>query len=311
MEFTYKNHLRQYFTTPDGSYSPYFASTVEIGKPIAKILSPIEESVRAAQIINQNYVKPFWICLSGGVDSEAMAFAFLKAQVPFKVAIWRYNGGLNNHDIRHAMEFCERHDLEFEIIDFDVISFLESPAFTDFMLTYRNRSPQFAVHMKCLEQLDGTSLMPWQPIMVINSHENLGIKERFILTIPDDRHFSFYRFCVEKNISCIPFFFLFTPELAYSFLRLPAFRDSLLPDCPLSKYELKCRTFREGRFEIQAKAAKYTGFENVILYYQERFNDFSKNPFNEYFRLPFEAQMPINFYNYHKLDFSIISSLND
>jgi hypothetical protein len=310
-QFTLENHLRCTFGTPDGSYSPYVASVVELGKPVLPIRSPIEEAIRAAQKIAANFPAPLNLCLSGGVDSEAMALAFLKATVPFKVSIWRYNRGLNEHDIRHARAFCEAHKLSYEVLEFDAINFLESNEYLDFMHRYRIRSPQFAIQMKCLEQIDGTSVMPWQPIMVINSHENLPLQERFILSIPDDRHFCFYRFFMEKKISAVPFFFLYSPELAYSFLRLPAFGESLLPNCKINNYQLKCRTYQEGGFEILAKPDKYTGFENLRLYYQERFGDHSKNYLNEFFRAPFESQYPINLYNYHKLDLSIISSLNE
>lgn len=113
-----------------------------------------EECLATAQRIRDNTDLPIWLLFSGGIDSEVAAHSFRLSGIPFKVAIIRFEGGLNLHDISYAMAFCDRYDVPHSFLDLDIVEFFGGPAFEYAALTHCV-TPQFLVPMWAADQLDG------------------------------------------------------------------------------------------------------------------------------------------------------------
>lgn len=287
--YTHQNHLRYRFLNEEGAYSPSSSYIVSAGFPERKPLSPLEESIQAAKMISSVFPPPFWIPMSGGIDSEAVALAFLHAKISFRVAILKFKDHLNWFDIKHAIKFCEKHSLPYTIFPFDIVSFYESGKHFEYAHRHRCRSPHFTVHFEMIRMIGtGTPILPWQPLSFVRPSKN-----DFFWSLPDDHQLAYLRFLVNENISAVPYFFLYTPELIYSFLKLPISKDLMKdPTLNIRPYTLKCRHYQDGGFSVQARKNKWTGFERVKLYYQKKYK--TQEPiYDQLFRYPLEIQYPL------------------
>lgn len=92
------------------------------------------------------------LCLSGGIDSQAMVQAWKEAGLKFDVAIGVFSDNLNIQDVDHARLFCKKHNITPIEVNIDVVSFLtrESVLFGE---KYRCTSPHFNTHYKLFDML--------------------------------------------------------------------------------------------------------------------------------------------------------------
>lgn len=254
---------------------------------------PIDEAVRAARLIGQEAQLPLWLGMSGGVDSEAMAYAFLKAEVPFRATIARFNRNFNDFDIEHALQFCTRHKIEVDLIDIDLFEFYEKKAsHVRFARECQCVSPQLAVHLHLMDQVPGV------PILAGNAPRLTNYPDKgWAVDLPNYKMLCYHRYFLRRKRAGVGFFFLYTPELYYSFLRLPIMQQLIFGD-PVKKklshheeYMFKCQLYQDGGFDIAPRSSKFTGFERVKLHYAA----LTGNPheYNRRFRAPLEKMYPL------------------
>lgn len=293
--FTHKNHLKAYFKTSDGEvdYIPGGEFILEIGACERTPLTPFEEAVLAAKLIETKAAsKDIWLCLSGGVDSEAMALAFLAAEVPFKAAIMRFNNELNWFDIKHAVSFCENKNIEYRFFDLDILKFYDQKFHLAYCYKFRCVSPQIATHLELIKKIPGFPVFSWNPLQPM-IHNNW----RGLLT-PRDLFFSYHRVLNYYRKPGVGFFFMYTPELVFSFLRLPEiqkffFDESAKDEDYKSAYDIKCSLYENGGFKIIRKENKWTGFEKVKEYYCSKHKaNVGESAYEEMLRKPLERIFP-------------------
>ena len=96
---------------------------------ISKLSSdPISAAIEAVEEISKTYPGPYTLMCSGGVDSQAMIWAWHKAGVPFNIVSIRYiSDGIffNQHDLVQLDEFCSKYNFTVNYKDFDLINFLK------------------------------------------------------------------------------------------------------------------------------------------------------------------------------------------
>lgn len=245
------------------------------------------EAALAARLIHeQNPGEPISLCLSGGVDSEAMARGFLAAGVPFVPYVFRFKDGFNDFDIADALAFCARQGLAPRVLDIDAIEYFESGRHWNEAERYRCNSPQLCLHIHMLERVPGCAVLSWNPPNLEKGDRAIGL--------PQDKYWSYHRYFEARGRAGVPFFFLYTPELVYAFLRLPALQRALRGAAPsltaADAYALKCEVYREGGFAIENRADKYTGFEKLRRHY-DRITG-RPDAFNQLFRRPLEEKIP-------------------
>jgi GNAT superfamily N-acetyltransferase len=86
------------------------------------------------------------VMLSGGIDSQMMLLSFWEVGIDIKPVIINYNN-MNKMDTTFAIKFCEMHNKEYTVIDFDAVRFIVRDVI-NFGIEYHIRSPQFACHAK-------------------------------------------------------------------------------------------------------------------------------------------------------------------
>lgn len=283
---TENNHLRLGYANIKQGESSRLGFVSRIGECARKPNSAMEESVRAAHLIGKNFGNKLVLCLSGGVDSRAMAHAFLTAKVPFTVAIARYGPNvLNRDDIEGAFEFCETHDIHYQIYDFNMIDFyINQQVHLKMTELYECRSPQLAMHLELANRIykciDGVPVFSWNPTEI-----NVVQGRVFVLlpNIPQGVYLNYFR---KVGRPGIPYFFAYTPEQIYAFWSTPeAIRrhrqiieyfeavknSSADPWTKEVSYLGKLRKYQEGGFDVEAPPAKKTGFEQTKVFFEDHF----------------------------------------
>jgi hypothetical protein len=251
--------------------------------PIRPALDTAVESVKK---ISQTYPPPYNLMCSGGTDSQAMIYSWLKSDIPFNIISIKYvsdNTWWNQHDLTTLEEFSYIHNLKIDYKDFDIINFLENDL--DYVAKrYECPSPHISTYIKMTDLVSSGTII---------FSGNYIHKERCVGLTPAIlglHKFSLYK--DRADISVIPFFFLEFPELAYAFTDIST----------VSKEE----GYAKHGFPVISQNAKITGFEKLKdLYdkYQSRVpaidrlkfsNKQSKRVFDLIFRYPYEGSK-----NYH------------
>lgn len=251
----------------------------------------IEEACYAAQHLHRVTQKlglEIWLCLSGGIDSESMALSFIKAQVPFRVAIMRFQDGLNAHDIKFAVEFCSHHNLRPLFFDLDLFNFYFSRQHLKYAAEVNCASPQIASHLWLAEQVPGFFVFAGERLLVTrDAHRS------WVYNCPNKDHYSIETLMrVRKNLIGVGNFFQLTAPLIqssiktdyhprnsdlYGVLGKDQFQSSLRYHSAERFYFEQYRNWaykyccyvHEGFF-MQSRPNKYTGFELVHDYFSDK-----------------------------------------
>jgi len=248
---------------------------------------PVTAAIEAVNDIVENYPAPYNVLVSGGIDSQAMLYAWKMSNHPFNAVSFRYNQDFNWHDIKTLPQFCEQENIEYKIIDFDYLDFLENE-YDSIARKYFCSSPQIAMHIKMAMLLPGTNVFSGNFLLTQGASLSCAV-------------LGTYRFSMtEEGKNTIPYFFLHTPELAYSqnyfrYSNLPA------PQTGDSDYHRHANTYQAMGFPVIPQEKKFTGFEKFKEHYDShqyvlmdktnrmRYHDKpSHRPFDWLFRYPYE-----------------------
>jgi len=239
---------------------------VKYGKARRKVKSFKEELITTARLIKEKSEGlPLWVLYSGGLDSEVVLRSFSEAGVSVNAAIAWFKKGLNEHDIRYAVDFCESSQIPFKFFDIDVESFWKKQL-KDYALPISCISPQFPVILWLIDQIDGFPI--------------LGSGDSFLSRIPNtnnfyfyerEKYFSYYFHLMRKNRPGVPAFVQYTPELMLSFLIDPELvrhvkylsKEKKL--CSISRW--KYQVYKQ-HFSLKNRP-DFTGFE--LLDYSEAY----------------------------------------
>jgi hypothetical protein len=96
---------------------------VEFNACSRPIMSWSDEINNTAKAIAASTDKPLYVFLSGGIDSEMVARAFMDNDIPFKAITLKHKQKTNRHDTRWADEFCQRYNIKQEIVELDTEQF--------------------------------------------------------------------------------------------------------------------------------------------------------------------------------------------
>lgn len=253
------------------------------------VKSPLAAAIEAVNDIVEKYPAPYTLLVSGGIDSQAMLYAWKMSTHPFNAVTFRYNQNYNWHDIKTLIEFCQKENIDHQIIDFDYFGFLENE-YDTIARQYQCSSPQIAMHIKMATLLTGTRIFSGNFLLTTAASLSCAILGTYRFSITD------------QGKNTIPYFFLHTPELAYSlnYIRYSTAYDySSLPD--ELGYFHRVNEYHAIGFPVIAQEKKFTGFEKFKEHYDshtyvlEDHNNRLKyhgkeshRPFDWLFRYPYE-----------------------
>lgn len=318
-------NLNRTYTSDDILYVKLFSDNYNF-----KFYPTIVAGLDAIKKITETYPAPYHLMCSGGADSQAMVWLWYLSGVPFTINMVKYitdGRWYNRDDIVNLYQFCETYDIPQPIEhEFDVIGFLESPNYGELLSKFACYSPQVCTHIKFSELIENGTLLYSGNCLEYQGELQNGV---MILNKPGWVVKGLHRYASEINDTndtkkIIPFFFLHTPELAFSIpSKLKDMVKSLEFDRPLTDgldkksltpkeasllhYIDKINLYRMSGLPIIPQAIKMTGFEKIKDYYElKKLNippkvklqaaALPKNPmtnFDFYFRFAMSVNEPI------------------
>lgn len=223
---------------------------------------PRKAALDTIEHIQKNYPPPYTLMLSGGVDSQAMLYAWLLSGTPFQTFSGRYNINANAHDLKTLDLFAKKFHVDINYFDIDVLSFLQDEYF-DYVEKYRCGSPHIITFIKMIEMIsEGT------PIMAGNFCSAEGEGRPVI----DKNNFTLYRYSLQTGKPLVPFFFTETRELFYSFYEQERKYINTKHFDRTNDYMVymdRVSTYQKYGFPVIPQQTKMTGFELIKDYYDD------------------------------------------
>lgn len=107
---------------------------------------------RTVEHIYNNYPAPYTLYVSGGIDSQAMLWAWHLSGRPVNAVSYVYNNGMNHHDLHTAMpEFAQSMSVQIEYRNIDLLWFYQVH-YPKYHQTYRCGSPHVCAYMYLADQ---------------------------------------------------------------------------------------------------------------------------------------------------------------
>jgi hypothetical protein len=229
--------------------------TVAFGRTRRQVFDWRTECIIAACTIAEVADGPIDLLLSGGIDSEVAAQAFLLAGIPFTAHILRFADGINWHDIQYAVRFCEAHDVPHVLHDIDILKFLENDMYRYASQT-QSVSPQLCATMWLIDRLDGYPVLGQGEPLLVRQNGQWSLRE-------SEKINAWYRFFMVNDRAGVPGFHQFTPEQVLSYLLSFSDHPMLAPDSgKLSSLTSKPSMYSK-HFVLEPRE-KYTGYEMIM-----------------------------------------------
>lgn len=226
-------------------------------------MAALDAAIFTIEHIHQNYPPPYTLFLSGGVDSQAMLYAWLQSGKKFDTYSGIFNFDLNLHDLETLKLAADNWGTTINFQKFNLFKFLHEE-YHKYANLYRCGSPHICSHMKMAETIkEGTAIFSG----------NFVLYGRFI----DRNIFGLYKFGKKSNKSIVPFFLCETEELAYSFIH-----EQFNKTKHIDEYNHKVTIYKDNGFPVIEQLKKTTGFEKVKEYYDINFDNPCKNKLEYY-----------------------------
>jgi hypothetical protein len=225
-----------------------------------------EEVLATAQHIADSETRPLVVCMSGGIDSEVIARAFIELGVSFSALTAEFTDGSNTHDTDHARRFCAAQGITQHWLKLDPVQ-----AFGDGMERwisdgYEAWSPYRYLQLYLLERAERLGAC---------SVHGGGTDCQTYFTVN-------HQICYKQNSGVVcalqwmarnhqrhyPYFYSSTPEMvaAYQQIDLIAvmLRDSnYFRSFSRSSYSPEKQIVMHAQWPGMAPRPKYDGFENI------------------------------------------------
>lgn len=241
---TIQNQGHDYWIRYDLDYTPHDRKGIHAAKG-------------NVEYIQQHYPAPYYLMVSGGVDSQAMLWAWAQYGTNYIPVSFIYNKDMNIHDIETMHEFSSTHIIPVAYKNFDVLGFLEND-YPEYSERYRCGSPHICTYMRLVEELPdrGTVIFSGDPWI----HE-------IIHKFPDRNNWGLYKYAIKTGRSMVPYFFTETKQITESF-------NNIYRPHTVNKVD----HYHANGFPVISQANrppynmhKYTGFEKIKDYYDENF----------------------------------------
>ena len=275
------------------SYNPNLAFINQFPELTRWPLTPIEEAKMAAvKVFEQFRNVPPTLCLSGGLDSECMALAFLEAKIPFRAATLVFENGLNDHDTKHAIQLCRQKNIDHEIISLDVVKFFSENRHLKYLEPYACHLPEIAVQLHFLENLPDP--LVWAGVAFRVFSKNKDPKIQAISEIEA----VIYRYLKSNNRIGVPNFNFYSVELAWSFFiqSLKKIDHIFEDDHDPEFYKEKLQFYLNCGFNPSldnSRIQKNHGFELTKAYFDSYLKKNNLGTYQSVYRDPVKKKFPL------------------
>ncbi len=243
-------------------------------KKIQPHLTGLDAALYNIEYIKKNYPAPYTLYLSGGSDSQAMLYAWVKSDTPFKTFSGIYNFESNWYDLETGKLFAESLNVKIDYHNFDLIDFLETEH-NDFALKYKTGSPQFTAFIKMASlTTEGTVIFSGE----CKPPKNFVNPNSPPIVIPSLNDMGLYYYGLIEHKPIVPWFFLETETIAYSwnynskYTFIPSYssKDSNIianNNDERKGYIEKIAIYHENGYPVIPQDNKQNGFEKIKNFY--------------------------------------------
>lgn len=271
LQLTHRNHFkfgynRHWFAdrrTPDDSW---YVAYGRCQRPIKDWRS---ECIATARQIRDDTDLDLWLLFSGGIDSEVALQSFLFAGIRVTAAITCFRGDLNRQDVRHAVKFCETHQIAYRLLHLDIERFIESGEALEFADRAKCVSPQLLHTMWAMDQVDGYPILgSGECYLVKRSAQRDGAMPGADANVWEmfekERIASWYRHLLVRGRPGCAGFFQYNPENMLAFLVDPMVMNLCNNRLPDETTTMKIKPLIYGSYFLLEPRKKYHGFENIL-----------------------------------------------
>lgn len=184
-------------------------------KPVSRtVLDFKEEIFNTASFIRQNTDKPLLLCLSGGIDSEVIARAFIELGIEFTCLIASHKEGTNGYDVWHALKFCNNRGVKYIKYDIDFHEFMTTKVYEYIEQGFKVATPLlFIIHlMEIADSMDCTA------VIGLGEHQFLNIDNSPCL-LHNENYTILLEWMKAKGRNHFPHFFNHNPEIVASYIQ--------------------------------------------------------------------------------------------
>lgn len=244
----------------------------------------------AATLVSKSLGSRPALCLSGGVDSQAMVYSWLEAGLNFEVVALVFDNGLNYHDVETAYQFCKAYNLPIREIPLNVTQFLNREN-VNYAIMYKSASPQFNVHYKLFNMLKDVGYTGACCGGVAIFQDNGLWGNNFRRNI-----FNFINYVDISGFPVQGSFLSYYPYLTWAIglltkpLDIPIKKelgDHLFKQYEDVRYQNKVEGYTRAGLKIIPQKLAYTGFEKVKDFYESITKDGWE--FEKRFRFPLQS----------------------
>lgn len=209
-----------------------------------------EECIRTAELLASAARKlqrvPV-VMLSGGMDSEVVVKSFIEANVNFETLTFRFENGLNSHELRFVNAFLSRHHIIPKFFDLDS-KWIQTNEAAVLMDQSGCSSANMLNHLKLMSHIWNTGGMP-----ILGNGDVYFEKKNDRWEYAElDYMLTFFRHAINNEILGGIGFFQHTPEITLSMLREPR-----IERLGLNKDSYATRVYDTSRFIKYCVYRKY------------------------------------------------------
>lgn len=187
-------------------------------KPLrSNIGSFYDEILNTVRFIRASTDRPIMVCLSGGIDSEVICRAFLKAGIDFSAVIAKHKNNTNNFDISFARRFCEEFNIPTHIVELDTEEYFTRGIEKHIADGYKsiNIYRYFQLFMlDTIEKMGGCAVIGSGEQIYHSVDDKVCIKYDAGILAP-------LEWCKNNNTTHFPIFFQTNPEIMYAYQKHP------------------------------------------------------------------------------------------
>jgi len=266
--------------------------------------TPIEytkaKAVRsAADVVGNNPA----ICLSGGIDSQALLHIWHEQKIPYTAVTFDFGNGFNSRELSEAQRYADSCNIPLTVIKLDVMRFL-SRDLKEFSKKYNIFSPQFAVHAYFLETIRKLGYTG----AVFGGNGFSPLPDSLSFRVSEAQLLDLEKYSEKSKFPVIPSFLNFDKDLCIALSLVTPTVDeydnawlldpstkikfdptirSLVPNIEISagdRYNSKVQSYKSLGCKIIPQDTKKTGFEEIKDYYNSLNN--THLAFDRDFRMP-------------------------
>jgi len=240
-------------------------------KAVSRLPKNLEdEVVETARYIKSKTSKPIIVALSGGIDSEVVCRAFLKANIDFTTITVRYKDNLNSHDIEYADRFCKKFNIKQTYIDMDPFDFYENGIQKYINQGYISTNLFRYLTLFLMETIDRMGACA-----VLGAGEQIYFNMNNVVQIEHPENLLTPLEWTRNNSIHFPYFFQTTPEITAAYLNHELIK-LLTTDAKYYKckwwpgYSAEKTIVYHSIFTDMERRRKFNGFENIDEFRQRK-----------------------------------------